>query len=69
MFWWKYLGNRVLTGIQNQVLHQTLAEYHTDTGPARFFEEVPFLVPNSDTGLFSTTGNVSPPVHLGFPAS
>ena len=29
MPWWKYLGNRFLTGLENYVLSLNLAEYHT----------------------------------------
>ena len=66
MPWWKYLGNRFLTRIQNQVLHQTLAEYHTGyrAFSRRVLEEVPFLL-NSDNFVFDQEMLVQV-VHLGF---
>ncbi|MGZ8482500.1 MAG: glycosyltransferase family 2 protein [Candidatus Binatia bacterium] len=66
MPWWKFLGNRFLTGIQNQVLHQTLAEYHTGyrAFSRRVLEEVPFLL-NSDNFVFDQEMLVQA-VHLGF---
>ena len=66
MPWWKFLGNRFLTGIQNQVLNQTLAEYHTGyrAFSRRVLEEVPFLL-NSDNFVFDQEMLVQA-VHLGF---
>lgn len=66
MPWWKYLGNRFLTGIQNQVLHQALAEYHTGyrAFSRRVLEEVPFLL-NSDNFVFDQEMLVQA-IHLGF---
>ena len=66
MPWWKYLGNRFLTGIQNQVLRQSLAEYHTGyrAFSRRVLEEVPFLL-NSDNFVFDQEMLVQV-VHLGF---
>jgi len=66
MPWWKYLGNRFLTAIQNHVLHQTLAEYHTGyrAFSRRVLEEVPFLL-NSDNFVFDQEMLVQA-VHLGF---
>ena len=66
MPWWKFLGNRFLTVIQNQVLHQTLAQYHTGyrAFSRRVLEEVPFLL-NSDNFVFDQEMLVQV-VHLGF---
>src|SRR5215471_11559767 len=53
MPWWKFLGNRFLTGVQNWILGQKLAEYHTGYRAfnRRVLEEVPFLL-NSDSFVF-----------------
>jgi len=66
MPWWKFLGNRFLTGIQNRVLGQKLAEYHTGyrAFSRRVLEEVPFLL-NSDNFVFDQEMLVQA-VHLGF---
>lgn len=66
MPWWKYLGNRFLTGVQNWVLKQRLSEYHTGY-PAfsrRVLEEVPFLL-NSDSFVFDQEMLVQI-IHLNF---
>jgi len=66
MPWWKFLGNRFLTGIQNRVLGQKLAEYHTGyrAFSRRVLEEVPFLL-NSDNFVFDQEMLVQA-VHQGF---
>jgi glycosyltransferase involved in cell wall biosynthesis len=66
MPWWKFLGNRFLTGVQNQVLGQKLAEYHTGyrAFSRRVLEEVPFLL-NSDNFVFDQEMLVQAS-HLGF---
>jgi hypothetical protein len=45
MPWWKFLGNRFLTWVENSILHVRLTEYHTGyrAYSRRFLEEVPFL--------------------------
>ena len=66
MPWWKFLGNRALTGVQNLVLGQTLFEYHTGyrAFSRRVLEEVPFLL-NSDDFVFDQEMLVQT-IHLGF---
>ena len=66
MPWWKFLGNRFLTGVQNWVLRQTLSEYHTGyrAFSRRVLEEVPFLL-NSDNFVFDQEMLVQT-IHLGF---
>ena len=66
MPWWKYLGNRFLTGVQNRVLGQNLREYHTGyrAFSRKVLEEVPFLL-NSDNFVFDQEMLVQI-VHLGF---
>jgi glycosyltransferase involved in cell wall biosynthesis len=66
MPWWKFLGNRFLTEVQNQVLRQTLSEYHTGyrAFSRRVLEEVPFLL-NSDNFVFDQEMLVQA-IHLGF---
>ena len=66
MPWWKFLGNRFLTGVQNSVLGQDLAEYHTGyrAFSRRVLEEVPFLL-NSDKFVFDQEMLVQA-MHLGF---
>jgi len=66
MPWWKFLGNRFLTGIQNRVLKQNLTEYHTGyrAFSRRVLEEVPFLL-NSDNFVFDQEMLVQA-MHLGF---
>jgi glycosyltransferase involved in cell wall biosynthesis len=66
MPWWKYLGNRFLTGIENWVLGLKLSEYHTGyrAYSRRVLEETPFLL-NSDRFVFDQEMLVQA-VHLGF---
>jgi glycosyltransferase involved in cell wall biosynthesis len=66
MPWWKFLGNRFLTGVQNWVLGENLAEYHTGyrAFSRRVLEEVPFLL-NSDNFVFDQEMLVQA-IHLGF---
>jgi len=66
MPWWKFMGNRFLTGIQNRVLKQNLTEYHTGyrAFSRRVLEEVPFLL-NSDNFVFDQEMLVQA-MHLGF---
>jgi glycosyltransferase involved in cell wall biosynthesis len=66
MPWWKFLGNRFLTGVQNWVLGQRLSEYHTGyrAFSRRVLEEVPFLL-NSDNFVFDQEMLVQA-IHLGF---
>jgi glycosyltransferase involved in cell wall biosynthesis len=66
MPWWKFLGNRGLTTIQNWVLGQNLSEYHTGyrAYSRRVLEEVPFLL-NSDNFVFDQEMLVQA-IHLGF---
>jgi glycosyltransferase involved in cell wall biosynthesis len=53
MPWWKFLGNRFLTWVENKVLGLSLSEYHTGyrAYDRRVLEEVPFLL-NSDRFVF-----------------
>lgn len=66
MPWWKFLGNRFLTGVQNWVLGQRLSEYHTGyrAYSRRVLEQVPFLL-NSDNFVFDQEMLVQA-IHLGF---
>jgi glycosyltransferase involved in cell wall biosynthesis len=66
MPWWKFLGNRLLTRIQNWVLGQELAEYHTGyrAFSRKVLEEVPFLL-NSDKFVFDQEMLVQA-IHLDF---
>lgn len=66
MPWWKFLGNRFLTGVQNWVLGQKLSEYHTGyrAFSRRVLEQVPFLL-NSDNFVFDQEMLVQA-IHLGF---
>jgi glycosyltransferase involved in cell wall biosynthesis len=66
MPWWKFLGNRFLTGVQNWILGQKLAEYHTGYRAfnRQVLEEVPFLL-NSDNFVFDQEMLVQA-IHLGF---
>jgi glycosyltransferase involved in cell wall biosynthesis len=66
MPWWKFLGNRFLTGVQNWVLGQKLSEYHTGyrAFSRHVLEEVPFLL-NSDNFVFDQEMLVQA-IHLGF---
>lgn len=53
MPWWKYLGNRFLTWVENLVLGLDLSEYHTGyrAYSRSVLEKVPFLL-NSDKFVF-----------------
>jgi Glycosyltransferase family 87/Glycosyl transferase family 2 len=55
MPWWKRLGNRFLTGVENRVLGLHLSEYHTGyrAYSRRFLEAIPFL-DNSNDFVFDT---------------
>jgi hypothetical protein len=55
MPWWKMLGNRFLTGVENRVLGLRLSEYHTGyrAYSRRFLEAIPFLK-NSNDFVFDT---------------
>lgn len=55
MPWWKRLGNRFLTRVENRVLGLNLSEYHTGyrAYSRRFLEAVPFTQ-NSDDFVFDT---------------
>ena len=66
MPWWKFIGNRFLTGVQNWVLGRKLSEYHTGyrAFSRRVLEEVPFLL-NSDNFVFDQEMLVQV-IHLGF---
>ena len=66
MPWWKYLGNRFLTWLENLVLGLNLFEYHTGyrAYDRRVLEEVPYLI-NSDNFVFDQEILVQA-VHLGF---
>jgi glycosyltransferase involved in cell wall biosynthesis len=66
MPWWKFLGNRCLTVLENWVLGLKLSEYHTGyrAYSRRALEAVPFLL-NSDKFVFDQEILVQA-VHLGF---
>lgn len=53
MPWWKVLGNRFLTGLENWTLGLNLSEYHTGyrAYSRRVLEEIPFSL-NSDKFVF-----------------
>lgn len=53
MPWWKFLGNRFLTRLENAVLGLSLTEYHTGyrAYSRALLEQVPFLL-NSDKFVF-----------------
>jgi hypothetical protein len=55
MPWWKMLGNRFLTGVENRVLGLRLSEYHTGyrAYSRRFLEAIPFQE-NSNDFVFDT---------------
>ncbi|HEV2036553.1 MAG TPA: glycosyltransferase 87 family protein [Candidatus Dormibacteraeota bacterium] len=55
MPWWKRLGNRFLTGVENRVLGLRLSEFHTGyrAYSRRFLEAIPFLE-NSNDFVFDT---------------
>ncbi|OGP22300.1 MAG: glycosyl transferase family 2 [Deltaproteobacteria bacterium GWA2_57_13] len=66
MPWWKYLGNRFLTWVENLVLGLDLSEYHTGyrAYSRSVLEKVPFLL-NSDKFVFDQEMLVQA-VHMGF---
>lgn len=66
MPWWKYLGNRFLTGLENWTLGLRLAEYHTGyrAYSRRALEQIPFSF-NSDSFVFDQEILVQA-THLGF---
>lgn len=66
MPWWKYLGNRFLTKLENWTLGLRLSEYHTGyrAYSRRALEEIPFTL-NSDKFVFDQEMLVQA-VHLGF---
>lgn len=66
MPWWKYLGNRALTAVENLVLGLELSEYHTGyrAYSREVLERVPFLL-NSDKFVFDQEILVQA-VHMGF---
>jgi glycosyltransferase involved in cell wall biosynthesis len=66
MPWWKFLGNRLLTWLENAALGLRLAEYHTGyrAYSRKVLEEVPFLL-NSDRFVFDQEMLVQA-AHLGF---
>jgi len=53
MPWWKFLGNRFLSWVENAILGLHLSEYHTGyrAYSRQVLEEVPFLL-NSDNFVF-----------------
>jgi glycosyltransferase involved in cell wall biosynthesis len=66
MPWWKYLGNRFLTGLENWTLGLSLAEYHTGyrAYSRQALEQIPFSF-NSDSFVFDQEILVQA-THLGF---
>jgi glycosyltransferase involved in cell wall biosynthesis len=66
MPWWKYLGNRFLTKLENWILGLNLSEYHTGYRAynRRVLEEIPFTL-NSDKFVFDQEFLVQA-THLGF---
>ncbi len=66
MPWWKYLGNRFLTKLENWMLGLNLAEYHTGyrAFSRRVLEDIPFTL-NSDKFVFDQEMLVQA-AHLGF---
>jgi len=66
MPWWKFLGNRWLTWVENRILGLELSEYHTGyrAYSRRVLEAVPFLL-NSDNFVFDQEIVVQA-AHLGF---
>jgi glycosyltransferase involved in cell wall biosynthesis len=65
MPWWKYVGNKFLTKIENWVLGLHLSEYHTGyrAYSRQALEEIPFLL-NSDKFVFDQEMLVQA-AHLG----
>src|SRR5580692_11651005 len=66
MPWWKYLGNRFLTKLENLTLGLKLSEYHTGyrAYSRRALEEIPFTL-NSDKFVFDQEILVQA-THMGF---
>src|SRR6202035_1624498 len=66
MPWWKFLGNRFLTKLENWTLGLNLSEYHTGyrAYSRRTLEEIPFTL-NSDKFVFDQEMLVQA-AHLGF---
>ena len=66
MPWWKFLGNKFLTQLENWTLGLQLSEYHTGyrAFSRRALEEIPFTL-NSDKFVFDQEMMVQA-VHLGF---
>jgi glycosyltransferase involved in cell wall biosynthesis len=66
MPWWKYLGNRFLTRLENWTLGLNLSEYHTGyrAFSRKALEEIPFTL-NSDKFVFDQEMLVQA-AHLGF---
>ena len=66
MPWWKYLGNRFLTKVENAILGLSLSEYHTGyrAFSRRVLEQVPFLF-NSDKFVFDQEMLIQA-AHIGF---
>jgi glycosyltransferase involved in cell wall biosynthesis len=66
MPWWKFLGNKFLTKLENWTLGLNLSEYHTGyrAFSRRALEEIPFAL-NSDNFVFDQEMLVQA-AHLGF---
>lgn len=66
MPWWKFLGNKFLTQLENWTLGLNLSEYHTGyrAFSRRALEEIPFSL-NSDNFVFDQEMLVQA-AHLGF---
>jgi glycosyltransferase involved in cell wall biosynthesis len=66
MPWWKFLGNKFLTKIENWTLQLNLSEYHTGyrAYSRRALEEIPFSL-NSDKFVFDQEMLVQA-AHIGF---
>jgi glycosyltransferase involved in cell wall biosynthesis len=66
MPWWKFLGNRFLTWMENRILGLHLSEYHTGyrAYSRSVLEEIPFLL-NSDNFVFDQEIIVQA-AHMGF---
>jgi glycosyltransferase involved in cell wall biosynthesis len=66
MPWWKFLGNKFLTALENWTLGLKLSEYHTGyrAYSRRVLEEIPFAL-NSDKFVFDQEFLVQAS-HLGF---
>jgi len=66
MPWWKFLGNKFLSWVENRILGLNLSEYHTGyrAYSRRALEEIPFLL-NSDNFVFDQEILVQA-AHMGF---